>query len=190
MRHTARMGFFDDLADGLSGLLYDAKIEDGVRGTAQVVAATGYYGGSLHQNCRMEVVVEAPGIPATATTIQAIVSRFTWPRAGQVLPALIERADPREAIILWDEVPASTDTARAQAEAIAAAKRGEAPPPADAGAAAAASPFGAGTTVKVVGDVSAITLEQREKLRALGIDLDTLLGDASGAAPGPEPRQK
>jgi hypothetical protein len=164
------MGFFDDLADGLSGLIYDAKIDDGVRGTAQVVAASGYYGHALYQNCHLEVVVEAPGIPATATSVDAVVSRAHWPRPGQTLPALIERANPREAIILWDEIPATLDVAKAQAEAIAAAKR-----------AGTAAPFSAGSTVKVVGDVSQVTPEQREKLKAMGIDLDALLG--GGTAP-------
>lgn len=159
------MGFFDELAEGLGDLLYDAEIEDGVRGTAQVVAASGYYGEGLYQNCHLEVVVEAPGIPATATSLDAVVSRSTWPRPGQVLPALIERANPREVKILWNEVPNTLATAKEQAEAIAAAKR-----------AGTAAPFGAGTTVKVVGDVSQVTPEQREKLKAMGIDLDALLG--------------
>ncbi|HWH97324.1 MAG TPA: hypothetical protein VNS80_03070 [Pseudolysinimonas sp.] len=162
------MGFFDDLADGLSGLIFDAKIEDGVRGTAQVVSASGYYGHALYQSCQLEVVVEGPGIPATAATVQAVVSRDTWPQAGQVLPALIERANPREVQILWDELPKTGDVAKAQAEALAAAKRGEAPAP--------GTPFGPGTTVKVVGDVSQVTPEQREKLKAMGIDLDAILG--------------
>lgn len=170
MRQTRRMGFFDDLADGLSGLIFDAKIEDGVRGTAQVVSASGFYGHALYQSCSLEVVVEAPGIPATAASVQAVVSRDTWPQAGQILPALIERANPREVQILWDELPKSSDVAKAQAEAIAAVKRGEAPP------SGTASPFGAGTTVKVVGDLSQVTPEQREKLKAMGIDLDALTG--------------
>ncbi len=169
------MGFFDDLADGLSGLIFDAKIEDGVRGTAQVVSASGYYGHALYQNCQLEVVVEAPGIPATAATVQAIVSRDTWPQSGQVLPALIERANPREVQILWDELPKTGDVAKAQAEALAAAKRGETPTP------GTATPYGPGTTVKVVGDVSQITPEQRDKLKAMGIDLDALLGGQPSA---------
>jgi hypothetical protein len=172
MRQTRRMGFFDDLADGISGLIFDAKIEDGVRGTAQVVSASGFYGHALYQSCSLEVVVEAPGIPATAASVQAVVSRDTWPQAGQILPALIERANPREVQILWDELPKTGDLAKAQAEAIAAAKRGEVP------ARGAASPFGAGTTVKVVGDLSKITPEQREKLKSLGIDLEALTGPA------------
>jgi len=169
VRQTRRMGFFDDLADGLGGLLFDATIEDGVRGTAQVVAASGYYGRALYQNCHLEVVVEAPGIPATATSVDALVGRSTWPRPGQVLPALIERANPREVRILWDEVPSTLDAARAQAEALAAAKRGE--PAAAAGAGPGTGP-GSGTTVRIVGDLSSITPEQRAKLAAMGIDLD------------------
>ena len=38
--------------------------------------------------------------------------------------------------------------------------------------------LGAGATVKVVGDVSKITPEQKAKLRSLGVDLDALLGEA------------
>jgi hypothetical protein len=182
MRQTRGMGFFDDLADGLGGLFFDAKIEDGVRGTAQVVAASGYYGRALYQNCHLEVVVEAPGIPATAASVDAMVSKNNWPHPGQVLPALIEKADPREVQILWDELPNTLDTAKAQAEALAAVKRGETPVPAASVPGAVATPFGAGTTVKVVGDISKVTPEQREKLKSLGIDLDALLGQ-QGAQP-------
>lgn len=54
-------------------------------------------------------------------------------------------------------------------------KRGETPAPAASMPGGVATPFGAGTTVKVVGDVSRVTPEQREKLKAIGIDLDALL---------------
>jgi len=180
MRQTRRMGFFDDLADGLSGIFFDAKIDDGVRGTAQVVAASGYYGRALYQNCHLEVVVEAPGIPATATSVDAFVSRNNWPHAGQVLPALIEKANPREVQILWDELPNTTDTAKAQAEALAAVKRGGTQGPVASVPGIVSTPFGAGTTVKVVGDVSQVTPEQREKLKAMGIDLDALIAQSGG----------
>lgn len=168
------MGFFDDLADGLGGLLFDTKIENGVRGTAQVVGASGYYGRALYQNCHLEVVVEAPGVSATATEVDALVSRNNWPRPGQILPALIEKANPREVQILWDELPSTLDTAKAQAEALAAVKRGETLTQAGTVPGGVPTPFGAGTTVKVVGDISQLTPEQRQKLTAMGIDLDAL----------------
>jgi hypothetical protein len=175
------MGFFDDLAHGLGGMLFPAHIEDGVRGTAEVISATGYYGRGLYQNCRMELVVEGPGIPATAVTLNALVHRQHWPHAGVVLPALIERADPQEVEILWDETADSRTAGRAQAEPVAAERRGDRPTPlelAGPGFAGGGIPgLGAGATVKVVGDVSQITPEQKQKLRTLGVDLDALLGD-------------
>lgn len=175
------MGFFDDLAHGLNGLLFPTSIEDGVRGTAEVISATGYFGHGVYQNCRMELVVEAPGIPATAVTLNALVHRSHWPRAGVVLPALIERANPQEVEILWDETTDTRSAGRARAEEVAAQRRGTRPTPlelAGPGFAGGGIPgLGAGATVKVVGDMSQLTPEQKDKLRTLGIDLDDLLGD-------------
>ena len=178
------MGFFDDLASGINGLFFPTSIEDGVRGTAQVISSTGYYGHAIYQNCSMELVVEGPGIPATAVSLTAFVHRLHWPQAGDVLPALIEKANPQEVQILWDETVDSRSQARAEAERVAAEKRGERPTPLQAaGPAFVGNPLGlgAGTTVKVVGDVSKITPEQRDKLRAMGIDLGALLGDQPAA---------
>ncbi len=174
------MGLFDDIAAGINGLIFPTRIDDGVRGTAQVISSTGYYGNAIYQNCHLELVVEAPGIPATAVSLDAFVHRLHWPHAGDVLPALIERSNPREVEILWDETADSRTLARAEAERVAAERRGERPTPLEAARPAfVGNPLGlgAGTTVKVVGDVSKITPEQKEKLRAMGVDLDALLGE-------------
>jgi hypothetical protein len=172
------MGFFDELAGAVNGLLHPTQIDDGVRGTAQVVSASGYYGRALYQNCHLELVVEAPGIPATAVSMNAVVHRQHWPHPGSVLPALIEKANPQEVQILWDETVDSRTQARAEAERIAAEKRGERPT-----AMQAAGPgfvgnslgFGAGASVKIVGDVSTITPEQKTRLQAMGVDIDALI---------------
>lgn len=178
-RILTRMGFFDDLANGINGLLFPTRIDDGVRGTAEVISATGYYGNAIYQNCRMELVVEAPGIPATAVSMSALVHRLHWPHAGVILPALVERGNPQEVQILWDETVDSRTAARARAEQVAAERRGERPSALDAagpGFVGTGIPgLGAGTTVKVVGDVSKITPEQKAKLKAIGVDLDALL---------------
>lgn len=174
------MGFFDDLASGINGLLFPTRVDDGVRGTAQVISATGYYGNAVYQNCHLELVVEAPGIPAAAVSLNALVHRLHWPHAGDVLPALIERADPQEVQILWDETVDSRSQARAEAERVAAERRGERPTALQAaGPAFVGNPLGlgAGTNVKVIGDVSKITPDQKAKLRAMGVDLDALLGE-------------
>jgi hypothetical protein len=180
------MGFFDDLAHGLNGLLFPTTIEDGVRGTAEVISATGYYGNAIYQNCRMELVVEAEGIPATAVSLSALVHRLHWPQAGAVLPALIERANPQEVQILWDETIDSRSAARARAEQVAAERRGERPSAVQlAGPGFVGNPLGlgAGATVKVVGDISKVTPEQRAKLKAMGVDLDALLDGGERTQP-------
>jgi hypothetical protein len=172
------MGFFDDLANGINGLIHPTRITDGVRGTAEVISATGYYGGAIYQNCRMELVVEGPGIPATAVSMTALVHRMHWPHAGVVLPALIQRGDPQQVEILWDETVDSRSAARARAEQVAAERRGERPTPLQAagpGFIGTGIPgLGAGASVQIVGDVSKITPEQKAKLKAMGVDIDAL----------------
>ena len=153
------MGFFDKLAAGVNGALFNTEITDGVRGTAQVTSASSYdndptFGGGVYQNCHIQAVVEAEGIPATAVTIKGLVHQQKWPVPGAVLPALIERTNPQQVKILWDEAP-------------------------QAAAPTSVVPQGAGTTVNIVGDVSKLSPEQKEKLKAMGIDIDAL-GGAQG----------
>jgi len=177
------MGFFDKLASGVNGLLFSTNITDGVRGTARVVSASSYdndptYGGGVYQNCHMEVVVEAPGIPATAATVKGLVHQQKWPQPGVVLPALIERTNPQVVQILWDETVDAATLARAEAERVAAELRGETPTPqpGEGVVVGNVAGLGSGTTVNVVGDVSKLTPEQKEKLKAMGVDIDALLG--------------
>ena len=156
------MGFFDKLAAGVNGALFNTEITDGVRGTARVTSASSYdndptFGGGVYQNCHIQAVVEAEGIPATEVTIKGLVHQQKWPVPGVVLPALIERTNPQVVKILWDEAP-QAGTAAQQATMV---------------------PGAAGTQVNIVGDVSKLTPEQKEKLKAMGIDVDAL-GGAQG----------
>lgn len=179
------MGFFDKLASGVNGVLFPTQINDGVRGTARVISASGYdndptYGGGTYQNCHMELVVEAPGIPATAASFKGLVHQQRWPQPGAVLPALIERTNPQQVKILWDETVDAGTLARLEAERVAAEQRGEPATPLQAAGPALVGNLpglGAGTTVNVVGDVSKLTPEQKEKLKAMGVDIDALLRD-------------
>jgi hypothetical protein len=156
------MGFFDKLAAGVNGALFNTEITDGVRGTARVTSASSYdndptFGGGVYQNCHIQAAVEADGIPATSVTIKGLVHQQKWPVPGAVLPALIERTNPQVVKILWDEVPTHAETAAA------------------GGGPVLGAPV-AGTTVNIVGDVSKLTPEQKEKLKAMGIDIDAMGG--------------
>jgi hypothetical protein len=59
------MGLLGDLFGG-------SRIKDPVRGSAQVVSATGHHGRGIWQNCRMQLVVQADGVPATAVEHDAL----------------------------------------------------------------------------------------------------------------------
>ena len=111
---------------GLFGRSQSA-IRDGVRGTGQVVAATEYNreSAAAQQMRTLTLVVEAPGIPATAASITGLVRADRWPRNGQALPVLIERSVPTIIEVLWDEAPDAATAAMEAAERIAAAKREE-----------------------------------------------------------------
>ena len=163
------MGIFDSIAHGINDFLFEPEITNGVEGTAQVVSASGVTENALYSNCHMEVVVEGPGIPATATVIDSLVHRNHWPVAGATLPVLIERDNPKEVNVLWDKVPDATIQAMNEAEKIAAGRRAGIEP----------NPYSAGTNIKIVGNAASIPPEAKAKLLALGIDIDKLVAQGS-----------
>ena len=154
------MGLFSKLMGGGGG---------GVRGTAQVTSASQYQGRAIYSMCRMQLIVQAEGVPPTAVEFEGLVHRKRWPQPGMTLPVSLDPADPQNATIEWDEVPDSRDRSRANAEAMAAMMRGE------GGGLAGAQ------VINLAG--GQMTEEQAAKLRMLGIDP----GAVQGAAAPPKP---
>jgi Short C-terminal domain len=172
------MGFLDGLFGSGGG-----RMEDPVRGTAQVVACSGYRGRGVMQNCHMQLVITAEGVPATAVEHQGLVHNSRWPAPGMSLPVTVDRADPRRYKIEWDEVADSRDRSRQTAEGLAAAMRGEGGAP---GGLAGLGGAG-GMVVNLSGrDVSQLSDEQKAKLRMLGIDPEQLAAQQGAASP-PQP---
>ena len=174
------MGLFGDMLKGI-------RMQDPVRGHAQVVSCTGHHGEGIYQNCRMQLVVQAPGVPATSVQQNDLVRHDRWPFPGTTLPVTVDRANPQKVKIEWDEVESSKDRSKRNADALAAAMRGEAP-------AGGAGPGGlggllGGANVQVVNmsgrDMSQLSEEQKAKLRTLGIDPATLAGQGPTAPPAP-----
>jgi hypothetical protein len=120
------MGLFDSLFGG-------GTMSDPVPGTAQVVSCSANRGRGVYQNCHLQLVVQAEGVPAMAVEQQTLVHRSRWPSPGMTLPATIDRANPRNVRIEWDELPDSRDRARQTAEAMAAAMRAPQPAPPPSG---------------------------------------------------------
>jgi hypothetical protein len=154
------MGLLDGLLGG-----GDPRIDDPVRGSAQVVAASSYRGRGVMQNCHMQLVISGDGVPATAVEFQGLVHNSRWPSPGMVLPATVDRADPRRYRIEWDEVQSSRDRSRQSAEGMAAAMRGDGAPPSD---------------------LAALSEDQKAKLRMLGLDPDAV--EVRQAAPAADDR--
>ena len=150
---------------GLLGDMINARrMKDPVRGQAQVVSCSQWHGGSS-ANCRMQLVVQAPGVPATPVELDCIIHADRWPSPGITLPVTVDRDDPDKIKVEWDDVERSQDRSARDAASMAAAMRGE--------GGAGAAPLGdmAMGSVNVVNLSGAeLSAEQAQKLRTLGID--------------------
>lgn len=119
--------------------LFGRRHRPGVRGTAQVVSTSRAPGAAFYGRLVMDLVVEAPGIPAYAHEYRKLIARVAkWPAPGDVLPVEVGPTDLGRVDVLWDEVPTRDDAAGQQAQRIAARLRQQhghadadaAPPPA------------------------------------------------------------
>lgn len=154
-------------------------MKDPVPGTAKVVSATMHHGRGIYQNCQMQLVVQADGVPATATSFSGLVHQKRWPSPGMVLPVTVDRADPQNVKVEWDKVQGSDERSRSNAERLAAMMRGEGAP--------AGGEAGIPNVVNLSGrDLSQLSEEQKAKLRMLGIDPEALAAQQpdGGAATG------
>jgi hypothetical protein len=163
------MGFFDMFSPK------GKQIDGGIRGTAQVVSISGYNGQSVIQNASMHLVLNGQGVTPTAVQFYGHVHSQKWPQPGQVLPALIDPRNPQVYSILWEEVPNSKDVAAATAQGIAAALAGD---PSQLTNVLGTTTF---SNVQVIGDASSVTPEQKAKLAAFGIDIDSLVAQSKAA---------
>jgi hypothetical protein len=113
---------------GLLGNIFKAvRMKDPVRGQAQVVSCSAHRGEGDWENCSMQLVVQADGVPATSTRKSDMVRADRWPTPGTVLPVTVDRAKPERLKIEWGEVESSRDRGERTADAMAAMMRGEAP---------------------------------------------------------------
>jgi hypothetical protein len=149
-----------------------------LRGTAQVVACSRHNGRATSQTCRLNLVVQAPGLPAYSVEHTQICPAKKWPQPGATVPVLIDPEDPNDLKIDFDSMPELDEVLRHLAEQQAAAlndpRRGQPtvfnPQP--------------GTSVTIVGGTAQdIPPEMRaglEQMLGVDIDGDGRIGGASG----------
>jgi catechol 2,3-dioxygenase-like lactoylglutathione lyase family enzyme len=81
-----------------------------VAGTAHVVSASEPPPSSDFGRCELQLVVAAPGLPASAIKVRdPRVPVVKWPDAGATLPVMVAVDDMRHVRIQWDEVMTHTE---------------------------------------------------------------------------------
>lgn len=120
---------------GFAGKLSEMRMKDPVEGTAKVAAVDFPHGRTYNDGrpyTRLECVASGPGIEPVAFEHTSMIVAGKVPLQGDVLPVLIDRANPKRVVIDWDKV-ASRDLGwrdqkrddRQKAEKLAAEMRGQ-----------------------------------------------------------------
>jgi hypothetical protein len=91
----------DDATHVLERLTRD-PMADAVPGLVRVVSASEPASRGRYQECRLELIAEAPGIPHTTVATSVVTRPQTWPRVGMRLPARISVSRPTAVEVDWD----------------------------------------------------------------------------------------
>ncbi len=110
-------------ASGGGGGSSVAAMADPVPGTLLVTAAAMPSRTALYHMTRITGVVSGEGIEPTAVQYGGLIRTSNWPSPGSSLPVIVDRANPKNFAIQWDQVAARGDSALDNAEALAAAMR-------------------------------------------------------------------
>jgi hypothetical protein len=107
--------------------LFEKKMKDPVNGTARVINDGGLkatVSGAIR--VPLDLMVEADGVAAHLVhVVPRQPEAGKWPKIGQTLPVVLDRADPDRVKILWDQVPGLMDGIKArEAQRLADAQRG------------------------------------------------------------------
>ena len=94
---------------------------DPVPGTLLVTASALPSRNALYHMTRITGVVSGEGVEPTAVQYGGLIRTSNWPSPGSSLPVIVDRANPKNFAIQWDQ--AGGDTALDKAEALAAAMR-------------------------------------------------------------------
>lgn len=111
---------------GLLSRLPRRRMKNPVRGTARVIARSEHDGETVWDYCVMQLVVEAPELPARSMDWSGTVHGKRWPATGMTLPVVIDRADPTRVEIEWKKVESNREGARRRAEEVAGSMRAKA----------------------------------------------------------------
>jgi hypothetical protein len=154
---------------------------DKVRGWAQIVSTSqAPYQASI-ASCKMQVIVQAEGIPATPVETTKMCSARKWPSPGMTVPCLIDPQKPEKFKILWDEIESWEEQARGQAAAMAEQMNRQAGQP---GMAPGQMGGGAVQIVNLSGGAAdPAKIAQLEQMLGRDLDGDGSIGMIGGSGP-------
>jgi hypothetical protein len=99
------------------------RMQQPMPGTLLVTAVSLPTENAVYHSARLTGVVSGEGVAPTATQFSGLIRTSKWPRSGQTLPVIVDRANPHNFAIEWDKVQDGGSAAMDQAEALAAAMR-------------------------------------------------------------------
>ena len=111
---------------GGGGAARVGAMADPVPGTMLVTAASMPARKAVFHLSRITGIVSAEGVGPVAVQYEGLIRTSLWPSRGRQLPVIVDRADPRNFAIQWDQVGTSETSALGQAEC---ARRGMATAP-------------------------------------------------------------
>jgi hypothetical protein len=128
------------------------KMKDPIEGQAKVVNVNSIpVTSDLRQRCDLDLIVEAPGLDRAVVSVTVHVNSNKWPSRDQLLPVLVDRADPAHLEVIWDRVTSFDERRQAQrAERLAQANAPRAAAAVPAGVSSAAQVLAAGQPAQVL----------------------------------------
>lgn len=97
----------------------ERKMKEPVKGEFVLTGSSIPAPHAAYQTCNIIGVISAPGMPTVPANYRGLVSTLKFPRAGQTLPVLVDRADPENFVIQWDKVADRAEEAMSAAQALA-----------------------------------------------------------------------
>jgi hypothetical protein len=101
---------------GVRAWLQRGKFNDPVPGTFEVHSCDNGTWGGAHVDLTANGVLSVPGLGLVPAEFRGKVPPAKRPIVGQVLPVIVDRADPTQFRIEWDQVPSVTERVEREAD--------------------------------------------------------------------------
>lgn len=99
------------------------KMKQPAAGMLQVTGVSAPSAEEVWKSCRITGVLSAEGVEPRPVQQEELITTSMWPKPGDALPVLVDRADPARFLVEWKKVRARDADAFEEAERLASAMR-------------------------------------------------------------------